>query len=265
MPMYSAVKFTYGKNESKYLSLSEASIICINDGNCEVTYRNCAENLNKGMYVFIKKNRRIRIKVLDCECQLALISLIHPPKIGLVSKSFNESKKKIYKPFFILDNNIKFSSTVNALNCINNLSSGSDGQVFILNAFYDFLSELGLLHFMFDHEPMESIKNGFDDIVYDYLVNIKPEQQTIKNVSDLFGLSRSTIIRRLRKSNSTFKQLVRESRMDMARELLETKTINTEYVSMLVGYQSTKLFNEYFFERYGIETSRLRLEIKEEK
>ncbi|HIF8873285.1 TPA: helix-turn-helix domain-containing protein, partial [Vibrio cholerae] len=105
---------------------------------------------------------------------------------------------------------------------------------------------------MFDYRENKDTFLGTDDRVYDYLLSLLPEEQVIKNTCLYFNISRSTLIRRLKKCNTTFKNIVRECRMDVAKEIIETKNLDIDYVSMIVGYQSKSKFSNYFFEKYGV-------------
>lgn len=40
--------------------------------------------------------------------------------------------------------------------------------------------------------------------------------------------------------------------MDVAKEIIETKNLDIDYVSIIVGYQSKSKFSNYFFEKYGV-------------
>ncbi|WP_162775171.1 helix-turn-helix domain-containing protein, partial [Vibrio cholerae] len=104
-----------------------------------------------------------------------------------------------------------------------------------VDIFYKYLKDFGLLHTMFDYRENKDTFLGTDDRVYDYLLSLLPEEQVIKNTCLYFNISRSTLIRRLKKCNTTFKNIVRECRMDVAKEIIETKNLDIDYVSMIVG------------------------------
>ncbi|EJL6606978.1 TPA: helix-turn-helix domain-containing protein [Vibrio cholerae] len=247
--MFSVIKINNKNKDVKYITFKKPSIIWIEKGECEVLYRNESSILTHGSILTFNKNKRIRIKNKSCDSVINVISLIKVPDINVLSSSYRNSSGGSVRCFSV---NSNFKNMVVMLDYINNLKFDALGREFIVDIFYKYLKDFGLLHTMFDYTENKDAFLGTDERVYDYLLSLLPEEQVIKNACLYFNISRSTLIRRLKKCNTTFKNIVRECRMDAAKEIIETKNLDIEHVSMIVGYQSKSKFLNHFFEKYGI-------------
>ncbi|HCG1867632.1 TPA: helix-turn-helix transcriptional regulator, partial [Vibrio cholerae] len=238
--MFRIIKVNNKKNDVKYITFKKPFIIWIEKGECEVLYRNESRILTSGVILAFNKNKRIRITNKSCDNIINIISLIKVPDVDVLSSSYRNSSGGSVRCFSV---NSNFKNMVVMLDYINDLKFDALGREFIVDIFYKYLKDFGLLHTMFDYRENKDTFLGTDDRVYDYLLSLLPEEQVIKNTCLYFNISRSTLIRRLKKCNTTFKNIVRECRMDVAKEIIETKNLDIDYVSMIVGYQSKSKFS----------------------
>jgi len=87
-----------------------------------------------------------------------------------------------------------------------------------------------------------------------YLItNIKNKHLNIPELSEVFAMSESTLLRQLKKlTGLTPAKYLQEIRLNQARELLENKIYNSvSVVALKVGYKNAKTFSRSFKKRYG--------------
>lgn len=117
----------------------------------------------------------------------------------------------------------------------------------LTNALYIQLAENGLLHLLFQSEKILFEKKLFD------LFSIEPSyKHNINNSCNHLGVSRATLIRRLRRSNMTYKKLLRQVRMNHAINLIHQGEISITNIALDCGYYSNHRFNNYFKEQFGM-------------
>lgn len=109
------------------------------------------------------------------------------------------------------------------LDYINDLKFDALGREFIVDIFYKYLKDFGLLHTMFDYRENKDTFLGTDDRVYDYLLSLLPEEQVIKNTCLYFNISRSTLIRRLKNVIQPLRILSGNAEWMLQRKLLKPK------------------------------------------
>ena len=83
--------------------------------------------------------------------------------------------------------------------------------------------------------------------------NIEPNaNHTIESVCDHFGLSKSTLMRRLKDENTQFRDVLAELRMGYALSLLQTKPYSQIELAHLCGYKSEARFAQRFQHQFGL-------------
>ncbi|OHY94893.1 AraC family transcriptional regulator [Vibrio rotiferianus] len=113
---------------------------------------------------------------------------------------------------------------------------------------YSTLAEKGLLHLLF---PSHEIT--FDEKVYDLLESLTPEEHKIDTVCLYLGVSKPTLIRRLKKTGTQFKRIVKQVRMNKALHLIQNGVKSLDDIANFCGYQSVQLFSQYFVEQIGMD------------
>lgn len=81
---------------------------------------------------------------------------------------------------------------------------------------------------------------------------------SVKNVSEQFGMSESTMRRRLRKSGHGFAHILLNARLEKALSLLQTTDIQIIQIALECGFKSHSHFSEAFKKRFGIAPKAIR-------
>jgi AraC-like DNA-binding protein len=97
-----------------------------------------------------------------------------------------------------------------------------------------------------------SSEDSFNEKVYEVLEKMQPSDHKIENVCSILGVSKATLIRRLKKAGTQFKKIVRQVRMNKALFLMQKRELLLEDISFSCGYQSVELLVVYFKEEFGI-------------
>lgn len=84
------------------------------------------------------------------------------------------------------------------------------------------------------------------------LDNLKNEQFGVQQLADTYGVSRSQLHKRLKKTvNKSISQFIREIRLDKAMDLLKEGDSSVSEIAYEVGFSSPTYFNSTFREYYG--------------
>ncbi|TNJ42981.1 helix-turn-helix domain-containing protein [Tamlana fucoidanivorans] len=101
------------------------------------------------------------------------------------------------------------------------------------------------------------------------LNNLTNEQFSVEHLSEIAGISRSHLHRRLKKLKGiSISQFIREIRLDEALKLLQENTATISEIAYQVGFNSTSYFNKCFHDRYGYapsEAKKIIIETTEQK
>lgn len=120
-------------------------------------------------------------------------------------------------------------------------------QTHIVNALFEHLANSGYLHQLF------SMRNlSWRDKLTQYFNDDPKANHSIESVCDHFGLSKSTLIRRLKDENTQFRDVLAELRMGYALSLLQTKPYSQIELAHLCGYKSEARFAQRFQHQFGL-------------
>ena len=120
-------------------------------------------------------------------------------------------------------------------------------QKFFTLALYQQLAEQGLLHLLFPQECF-----SFSEQITFYLSKNVSSLHTINSTCNVFGLSKTTLIRKLKKENTSFKQILLHLRMNYALYLMQNGMKNQINIALNCGYQSQAKFSSNFKKLFGI-------------
>ncbi|RED47927.1 helix-turn-helix domain-containing protein [Seonamhaeicola aphaedonensis] len=99
----------------------------------------------------------------------------------------------------------------------------------------------------------DDLLNSLQQAVLD---NLQNEQFGVNQLSQIAGLSRSHLHRKLKKLKSqSISQFIREVRLQEAHKLLQKNTITISEIAYKVGFGSTSYFHKCFHEYYGYSPS----------
>ena len=116
-----------------------------------------------------------------------------------------------------------------------------------LNAFYQVLLEVGVLHLLF---PVSVI--SMRARVCRFFSSNPAKPHLIDELCEHFGLSKSTLTRRLAKEGTTYRDLLSEARMLHALSLMQTRPYKQLELALACGYQSESRFGQRFFKQFGL-------------
>ena len=120
-------------------------------------------------------------------------------------------------------------------------------QTHIVQALFEHLMNHGYLHQLF------SMRNlSWRDKLTQYFNDAPKANHTIESVCAHFGLSKSTLIRRLKDENTQFRDVLAELRMGYALSLLQTKPYSQIELAHLCGYKSEARFAQRFQHQFGL-------------
>lgn len=161
------------------------------------------------------------------------------PVILLTAKTLTESKIKgleygaddyVTKPFNIKELNARVENILNMRKMLRAESFYESNEIKTISTKDVFLSKL----FSLFKDKMENSYFAIEDVVQD------------------MGLSKSTIQRRVKSStDKTFNQLLREFRLEEAKQILEQGGGNISEVAFAVGFNSVSYFSFSFKNYYG--------------
>ena len=76
-------------------------------------------------------------------------------------------------------------------------------------------------------------------------------QASAKNIANLFSKHQRTLNRRLRASGTCFRELLNESRFEIARQLLEVSSMSLTEIAINLEYSDTSAFARAFRRQSG--------------
>ncbi|AAW87595.1 transcriptional regulator, AraC family [Aliivibrio fischeri ES114] len=239
--------FTYEGNNVQKLKnvvITNPCIIWIVCGVKNISVDGYKYTLKKDEAIFLSGNSKISFENFteDGFFISKQITFIRKPNIESVRKNkFELSKYRSVK----LDSQLKMTMEFlhQADSILNNIKTRSmwlDG-LYLLLLDYDYLEML--------FRPDEI---SFNEKVYEILDKMDPKEHRIESICLVLNISKATLIRRLKKSGTQFKKIVRQVRMNKALFLIQKRTIPLDEISFSCGYQSMELFNLYFESEFGI-------------
>lgn len=219
-------------------------IIWIDCGVKNISMDGYKYTLKKGDAIFLTGNSKISFENFTENGSFISkqITFIRKPNIESVRKNkFELSKYRNVR----LDRQLKM--TMELLHQADSILSNIKARSMWLDGLYLLLSDYDYLEMLF--RPNEV---SFNEKVYEILDKMDPKKHRIENVCLVLSISKATLIRRLKKSGTQFKKIVRQVRMNKALFLMQQKNISLDEISFFCGYQSIELFTLYFEVEFGV-------------
>ena len=95
----------------------------------------------------------------------------------------------------------------------------------------------------------EQLLNGLKQVILD---NLENEQSSVEHLSQLVGVSRSHLHRKLKKlKGQSISQFIREVRLTEALKMLRKDVATVSEIAYKVGFNSPSYFHKCFLEYYG--------------
>ncbi|WP_236688272.1 helix-turn-helix transcriptional regulator [Photobacterium kishitanii] len=120
-------------------------------------------------------------------------------------------------------------------------------QECMVNALFEYLANMGKLHLLFSSQDL-----SWRDKLAALFRQQPSEHHSIESVCQHFGLSKSTLIRRLREESTQFREVLAELRMGYALTLLQKQHYTQLDLAQLCGYQSETRFAQRFKKQFGL-------------
>ncbi|MBJ7537508.1 AraC family transcriptional regulator [Marinomonas transparens] len=148
-------------------------------------------------------------------------------------------------PLYVPNKNIFHTLEVFAHFNWNELSHKA--QEFWLLGLYQQLAEAGKLHRLFASHTLP-----FAQKLSDYLIQEPGQDHQLNKVAEHFSMSRATFIRRLKKEQTQFKDILTQVRMNHALSLMQQGKRQQIDIALRCGYQSQERFSQRFNQQFGI-------------
>ncbi|MCE0495050.1 helix-turn-helix transcriptional regulator [Vibrio salinus] len=137
--------------------------------------------------------------------------------------------------------------TLHLLASINLSTMSKETQQYWLMPLFQQLAENGILHFLF---PQKSTPLRHQ--ISQYLSQCPGDAHSLESVATTFSMSRATLIRKLKKEGTQFRDILTEVRLTHALNLMQARQWTVIQLAQMCGYQSEERFSQRFRDRFGL-------------
>lgn len=116
-----------------------------------------------------------------------------------------------------------------------------------LAGLYQLLAEKGALHWLYSQQTQSLVQQ-----LSLYLAQHPAADHTLESACEQLGLSRATLIRRLKEQDRSFRQLLLDVRMNYALCQLQQGERKLQSLALACGYQSASRFAQRFEAQFGL-------------
>ncbi|MCG9629401.1 helix-turn-helix transcriptional regulator [Vibrio sp. Isolate30] len=166
------------------------------------------------------------------------------PTEAMLELSSNRACEKS-EPFFQSDKALQ--STLNALFSLESQTISGETQRFWVLGLYQQLAEKGVLHQLFP-----SINTSFRQQLSRHLSRSPSDKHSLDDVAEQFAMSRATMIRKLKREGTQFREVLTEVRLAHALYLIQSGYSNVAQLALACGYLSEGRFSQRFKEKFGL-------------
>ncbi|SMY34705.1 helix-turn-helix transcriptional regulator [Photobacterium andalusiense] len=166
------------------------------------------------------------------------------PTTELINRSRQQARSNNIAPDYQLDHAGEYLF-MNIINMPKSLPRNV--QECMVNALFEYLANVGRLHQLFNSQDL-----SWRDKLVALFKQHPGEQHSIESACQHFGLSKSTLIRRLREESTQFREVLAELRMGYALTLLQKQHYTQLDLAQLCGYQSETRFAQRFKKQFGL-------------
>lgn len=150
----------------------------------------------------------------------------------------------------IVSNSKSLEGTLNALATLDLSAMSESTQKYWVMPLFQQLAEKGCLHHLF---PQKHI--SFRCKLSHYLSLTPGDAHPLESVAEKFAMSRATLIRKLKKEDTQYRELLAEVRLNHALNLMQDRQWSVIQLAQMCGYQSEERFSQRFRKRYGLSPS----------
>ncbi|NOH95572.1 helix-turn-helix domain-containing protein [Vibrio sp. 99-70-13A1] len=222
------------------------SIIQIMDGSKRLFWQDSVKDLSDTELLLCEASASLSFENLPHKGRfLSRVFAFHcsPTKAMLELSSKRAAEEAV--PFFYSDKALQ--NTLNALISFDAQTISKETQRFWVLGLYQQLAEKGVLHQLFP-----SINMTFRQQLSRYLARSPSDKHALDEVAQQFAMSRATMIRKLKREGTQFREVLTEVRLAHALYLIQSGYSNVSQLALSCGYQSEGRFNLRFKDKYGL-------------
>ncbi|MGF1868787.1 helix-turn-helix transcriptional regulator [Photobacterium indicum] len=229
------------------------SIIAVQSGRKVLKWHDDALTFNKTNWLVIPASQQLTFinEPHQTHFNSTQISFLSPPSETIMSALDNHNDKKIHspphigKPLIATDAALDF--VFSQLVAIVKQKLSIEVQRHYLNAFYQQLLEIGVLHLLF---PASTL--SMREKVSRYLSANPADHHSIEATCRHFSTSKATLTRHLAKEDTLFRDVLAEVRMLHGLSLMQQFSYTQLELALRCGYQSEARFSQRFQQQFGI-------------
>ncbi|MFM2587411.1 helix-turn-helix transcriptional regulator [Vibrio sp. TBV020] len=202
-------------------------------------------------------------QLLLCEASASLSFENLPHKGRFLSRVFSfqcmpsntmlelsKERSSLARHDIVIDSNKMLEDTLNALFSFDQDLMSAETQTFWVMGLYQQLAEQGMLHQLFANS-----NTTFTHTLSRYLSRNPGKKHALDDVAQRFAMSRATLIRKLKREGTQYKEVLAEVRFGHALSLMQSGERNVASLALSCGYQSEGRFSQRFRDKFGLTPS----------
>ncbi|KLN66171.1 helix-turn-helix transcriptional regulator [Vibrio sp. VPAP30] len=146
-----------------------------------------------------------------------------------------------------IENDSAIDQTLNLLYSLDLSHMSTDTQHLWLAPLYQQLAERGVLHHLFINQQA-----SFREQLTRYLSLSPSEAHPLEEVAAHFAVSRATFIRRLKKEDVRYREVLSDVRLSHALSLMQDQSLSVLQLAYMCGYKSEQRFSQRFRSKFGL-------------
>ncbi|KZN14899.1 AraC family transcriptional regulator [Marinomonas sp. TW1] len=242
------INHMYGlqRQRLRNVAIHSPSIFWVQSGQKQLFWQDDELTLDTSKLLLTRAHQQLTFENKPERAKFASIQFsfrLSPPEHMLkLSTSLAKSR---YSPLYIPD-----KSLFDTLTLFTNLQwqeLSAITQKYWLFGLYQQLAEAGKLHLLFTSQTIP-----FAQKLSDYLTQQPGQDYPLNDVAEHFSMSRATFIRRLKKENTQFREILTQVRMNHALSLMQQGKRHPLDIALCCGYQSQERFSQRFHQKFGI-------------
>ncbi|MCG9581892.1 helix-turn-helix transcriptional regulator [Vibrio tubiashii] len=146
-----------------------------------------------------------------------------------------------------MENDKALEQTLDILFTLNLSPMSTETQRLWLAPLYQQLAERGALHLLFI-----SHHTSFSEQLTRYLSLSPSKTHPLEEVAAHFAVSRATFIRRLKKEDVRYREVLSDVRLSHALSLMQYQSLSVLQLAYMCGYKSEQRFSQRFRSKFGL-------------
>ncbi|EJE8557196.1 AraC family transcriptional regulator [Vibrio vulnificus] len=172
-----------------------------------------------------------------------IIKFNYQPGFDLISNS--EKSNSGNQDFIYVDDSIL--STLEFLIRVKRTNGSVKTQKNAINAFYSELSDCGLLHQLFPHKSEK-----YSERLHRFFESDPQGKHYIVDTCNSLGISRATLIRKLKLENAKYRDVLSSFRINKAIDMMKSGDFSLLDIAFSSGFQSYDTFKKHFSNKMDV-------------